>query len=169
MLLIDERDKIGESKAFKERLLGPFKVLNTFNKYLDYTVQNLKDKKVQTAHYNRLLPYRLREATIEPTSGVIENQAKLNKQQILIDKEELFSNYLFQQNILLLEETKRQDLPARVLNYDYEADEEIFAPRRYQCEQCPKSYGSECKLLNHVSNGHIIPTLDIDTGVRSDG
>ena len=105
VLLINERDKIGESKAFKERALGPFKVLNTFNNDLDYTVQNVKDKKVQTAHYNRLLPYRLREAATRPIPHAMENQYKSNKQQILMDEEVFFSNYCFQQNILLLEES----------------------------------------------------------------
>ena len=179
VLLINERDKTGESKAFKERALGPFKVLNTFNNDLDYTVQNVKDKKVQTAHYNRLIPYRLREAAIEPTSHAMENQCKPNKQQILMDEEEFFSNYLFMQNFLLLQETTRQELLEEItrqeqnvqvaLYYEYETGEEIFAPSRYQCKQCTKSYASERKLLNHVSKGHITPTFNIETGVRSDG
>ncbi len=44
-----------------------------------------------------------------------------------------------------------------------------FAPSRYQCEHCNKCFGSERNFLNHVSKGHINQTIDIETGIRSDG
>ena len=59
VLLNNERKLVGESKSFRVRALGPFKVISKFND-VNYKIISTEGK-VQTVHYNRLRKYHLRE------------------------------------------------------------------------------------------------------------
>ena len=65
--VVNERSIIGQSKSFKDRLLGPFRVLNHFND-VNYTIVCLRSNKTQTIHYNRLRRYRARKELVLPVS-----------------------------------------------------------------------------------------------------
>lgn len=83
VLLINSRSKPGESKSFKDKLIGPFRVKNKFND-VNYTIENEKTKKQQVAHYNRLKPYRSRPEYLcslsKPQSRSLSVKPKLNSQ-----------------------------------------------------------------------------------------
>ena len=51
---------MGQSHAFKDRVLGPYKIIKIFNGELNYQIVGLNNKKIHSIHYNRLLPYRAR-------------------------------------------------------------------------------------------------------------
>jgi hypothetical protein len=55
--LVNERSMVGQSKSFRQRLLGPFKIIKKFND-MNYTIISLETKKSQDVHFNRLRPYR---------------------------------------------------------------------------------------------------------------
>ena len=58
--VINERSIVGQSKSFKDRTIGPFRVLKRFND-VNYTIVSLGNHKIQNIHYNRLRKYRARE------------------------------------------------------------------------------------------------------------
>jgi hypothetical protein len=55
--LVNERNTVGESKSFKTRALGLFRILEAFNS-VNYKVVDLASGKAQLVHFNRLHPYR---------------------------------------------------------------------------------------------------------------
>ena len=57
--LVNERSLLGQSKSFRIRACGPFKILKQFND-VNFTILSLENNKTQDVHYNRLLPYRAR-------------------------------------------------------------------------------------------------------------
>ncbi|RMZ96730.1 hypothetical protein BpHYR1_001507 [Brachionus plicatilis] len=59
VLVINSRSQPGESDSFKNRLIGPYKVLQAFNEILC-----LKDGKMHIVHYNRLIKYRARDSEL---------------------------------------------------------------------------------------------------------
>ena len=59
VLLVNERSIAGESKSFKPRAVGPYRILAKFND-VNYKLESLVDKSTQTAHYNRLKWYNAR-------------------------------------------------------------------------------------------------------------
>ena len=62
--LVNERSVVGQSKSFKERAVGPFKVVKQFND-VNYTIISLDTNKVQNVHYNRLRPYHARARVVQ--------------------------------------------------------------------------------------------------------
>jgi hypothetical protein len=59
VVVINERNKTGESKSFKERALGPFEVVEIFNQ-VNYRIVSVATRKEYVVHYNRMRPYRCR-------------------------------------------------------------------------------------------------------------
>ncbi len=59
--VVNERSISGQSHAFKDRAIGPFKIVGVFNDKLNYQILGLNDNKINKIHYNRLLPYKARE------------------------------------------------------------------------------------------------------------
>jgi hypothetical protein len=57
--LVNERSVPGQSKSFRERALGPFEVVETFND-VNFRIVCCATGKSQVVHYNRLRPYRAR-------------------------------------------------------------------------------------------------------------
>jgi hypothetical protein len=57
--LVNMRVEPGQSKSFRVRALGPFKVLKAFND-VNYEIVSLDSNKTQVVHYNRLRPYTMR-------------------------------------------------------------------------------------------------------------
>ena len=55
--LVNERSIVGESKSFRLRSIGPFKITSKFND-VNYTIISLETNKSQVVHFNRLRPYR---------------------------------------------------------------------------------------------------------------
>ena len=77
MLVVNERNKTGESKSFKQRALGPFEVLEVFND-VNYRIRSVESGKEYVVHYNRLRKYRCRfgtEAQLE--KKVVKKKAKV--------------------------------------------------------------------------------------------
>ena len=71
VLLVNERSIVGQSKSFRDRLIGPFEIVEMYND-VNYRLRDLKTNKVQDAHFNRLRPYRSRVHFIQsPTSSNI--------------------------------------------------------------------------------------------------
>jgi hypothetical protein len=62
VLLTNDRHKVGDSKSFRERAIGPFKIIEIFND-VNYKIQCVGSSKVQTIHYNRLRCYNERDGT----------------------------------------------------------------------------------------------------------
>lgn len=60
VLLVNERQIAGESKSFRQRALGPFKICDIFND-VNYKIICLSTGKSQVVHYDRLREYRSRE------------------------------------------------------------------------------------------------------------
>ncbi len=58
--VVNERSIVGQSHAFKDRVIGPYKIIKKFNGDLNYQIVGLNNKKINSIHYNRLLPYRAR-------------------------------------------------------------------------------------------------------------
>jgi hypothetical protein len=54
--VVDERSIVGQSHAF----VGPYKIIKKFNGDLNYQIVGLNNKKINSIHYNRVLPYRAR-------------------------------------------------------------------------------------------------------------
>ena len=79
VLLNNERKLVGESKSFRVRALGPFKVISKFND-VNYKIISTEGK-VQTVHYNRLRKYHLRENVQVnfPASTVQERSSSATK------------------------------------------------------------------------------------------
>ena len=61
--VVNGRSIMGQSEAFKDRALGPFKIVGVFNHELNYLILGLNKDKINKIHYNRLLPYKARENT----------------------------------------------------------------------------------------------------------
>ena len=62
---------MGQSKSFRDRLIGPFEIVEMYND-VNYRLRDLKTNKVQDAHFNRLRPYRSKVHFIQsPTSSNI--------------------------------------------------------------------------------------------------
>jgi len=59
VLVVNERNKTGESKSFKQRALGPFEVLEVFND-VNYRIKSVESGKEYVVHYNRLRKYKCR-------------------------------------------------------------------------------------------------------------
>jgi hypothetical protein len=59
--VVNERSLVGQSNAFKDRVLGPFKIIKTMNEGLNFEIVNQQGK-TNKIHYNRLLPYKARSA-----------------------------------------------------------------------------------------------------------
>ena len=51
------RSNVGQSNTFKDRVLGPYKIIKIFNEELNYLIVGLNNKKIHSIHYNSLLPY----------------------------------------------------------------------------------------------------------------
>ena len=96
--LVNERSIVGQSKSFRQRLSGPFKIIKKFND-VNYTIVSLETKKSQDVHYNRLRPYRDRanrfQATINLDFHSHAQSIPLNDQ----DNDNLFDTFLFSQFI----------------------------------------------------------------------
>ena len=59
VLLVNKRSIEGQSKSFRNRLIGPFKIIDKYND-VNYRIVCIENNKVQDVHYNRLNPYRSR-------------------------------------------------------------------------------------------------------------
>jgi hypothetical protein len=62
MRLVNELSVPGQSKSFRERALGPFEVVETFND-VNFCIACCATGKSQDVHNNRLRPYRARADT----------------------------------------------------------------------------------------------------------
>ena len=51
--VVNERSIVGQSHAFKDRAIGPFKVVGVFNDELNYKILS-SDNKINKIHYNRI-------------------------------------------------------------------------------------------------------------------
>jgi len=60
VLLINERTISGESKSFRERAIGPYKIIGKFND-VNFKIIDLNNQRQQVVHYNRLRRYCFRE------------------------------------------------------------------------------------------------------------
>jgi hypothetical protein len=80
VLVVNERSILGESSAFKNRAIGPYKIVGKFNDDLNYKIMALNNDRVQTIHYNRLLYYKARNPD-ELSFGVNKPSMKQTKIQ----------------------------------------------------------------------------------------
>jgi hypothetical protein len=69
VLAVNERKIVGESKSFRNRLVGPYRITSCFND-VNFVISDLEGKKKQTIHYNRLRPYISRSRGSPEASGV---------------------------------------------------------------------------------------------------
>lgn len=60
VLVVNERNIVGQSKSFKERATGPFRILQKFNE-VNYKLMSLANGKIHVVHYNRLKKYNSRK------------------------------------------------------------------------------------------------------------
>lgn len=64
VLLVNERNKLGQSKSFRVRASGPFIVRERFND-VNFRIESVASGNSQVVHYNRLRPYTKRSDRIE--------------------------------------------------------------------------------------------------------
>ncbi|RNA25141.1 integrase core domain [Brachionus plicatilis] len=74
VLLINSRNKPGESKSLKQRAIGPFKIVKALGE-LNYSVMNLVDKKMQTVYYYRLLKFKHRDSNGSETLSLRQKES----------------------------------------------------------------------------------------------
>jgi hypothetical protein len=85
VLLVNERSIVGQSKSFRDRLIGPFKIIDKYND-VNYRIVCIQNNKVQDVHYNRLRPYRSRVDFIQTSTineqvvNDVSNQNNSNNQ-----------------------------------------------------------------------------------------
>ena len=88
VLVRNEKNKVGESKCFKERAIGPFQIMDKFNS-VNFRIINLSNGKEQTIHYNRLLQYNQRVGSEFLISNQVNNE-KVNEARRLDPQKSLF-------------------------------------------------------------------------------
>ena len=134
--VVNERSIVGQSHAFKDRALGPYKILSIFNDKLNYQIVNLQDNKVNKIHYNRLLPYRSRDGT-----GFSSSKQSVIPSSVSVEKE--IQEY------------------ANVFDFEVDVDfimaslvHEVPLGTKFECEFCLVDFGSKRKLLQHRNEFH---------------
>ena len=104
--LINERSIVGESKSFRNRTTGPYKVIAKFNE-VNYTILSIETKKSQNVHFNRLRPYRARDNSFscysEQADGLVVPKATK-----LLDP--LIDSFLLSQFILAIRANQPNNL-----------------------------------------------------------
>lgn len=171
VLLSNERNKVGESKAFKEHAFGPYRVVASFNNGLNYKIQSLLNDSIQTVHYDRLVRYHERDNVVWVNNDKsIEILHKVRKDLILkpnsfefeVDEEVVFlNNRLSDENL----EIESNEEPAEgllgVVNVELEV--ERVNGGKYVCEHCEEStesgiqsveFDSERELSKHMKARH---------------
>ncbi len=58
--VVNARPIVGQSHAFKDQSIGPFKIVGKFKEDLNYQIIGLDDNKINNIHLNSLLSYRAR-------------------------------------------------------------------------------------------------------------
>ncbi len=136
--VVNERSVCGQSEAFKDRAIGPFKAVGVLNDELNYQILSLRDNEINKIHYNRILPYKAR----------IENSFDFHE------------NNLFNYNRVL----GASELSSVVVENSNEFDVDFImslqvntpAVRAFGhfCEYCGLGLGTKRKLLQHVNSVH---------------
>jgi hypothetical protein len=86
VLVVNERSIPGKSKSFKERAVGPFKILERFND-VDYVLAPVGGGKSTTVHYNRLRKYSARseEEMVKRQRDEVATTKKLCKKKTAME------------------------------------------------------------------------------------
>ena len=134
--VINERSIVGQSHAFKDRAIGPFKIVGKFNDGLNYQIIGVNDNKVNKIHYNRLLPYRTRDGV-----QFEFNAASKKSFEVVEDTQVIASSNSF----------------------DFVVDEDLIMALEYTtpvvttefiCEFCNLDLKTKRKLSQHLSSTH---------------
>ena len=138
--VVNERSIVGQSKAFKDRLLGPFRIVGKFNGELNYKILNLMDNKSNTIHYNRLIPYKQRD----PGEFMIHRSFNSTRKVNSDDSREMCVQNAFDFDIdfnLAMQE------------------EEVASSLNHNCLLCGQEFSTNRKLLQHLNEAHEEVTL----------
>ena len=153
VLVRNERNKVGESKCFKERAIGPFQIMDKFNS-VNFRIINLSNGKEQTIHYNRLLQYNQRVGSEFLISNQVNNE-KVNEARRLDPQKSLFDVEVenLTQYMLLMELMGNSAHPIEPIVVEYEEEDGSPAVGS-SCQVCGKSFASKKRLENHVNSCH---------------
>ena len=170
MLVVNERSILGESSAFKNRAIGPFKIVGKFNDDLNYKIMALNNDRVQTIHYNRLLYYKARnpdELSFGVNKPSMKHRTKIqiqDKEKIQLDSNSnvfdvdvaMFLAYQDEQNEKNTDAGNGFEETPVVEIVSFEAAENVIeTPINYRCEFCPdKIYTSNKWYQRHMNKYH---------------
>ena len=87
VLLLNERSRVGQSKSFRDRTIGPFRIVEHFND-VNFKILSVYDNKTQIAHFNRLRPYRSRIDFNQPCSLVSNDIPVVSNSSQVLQREE---------------------------------------------------------------------------------
>ena len=147
VLLINERSIVGQSKSFRDRTLGPFKILEIYND-VNYRIKNIADGKIQDVHFNRLRPYRTRVDFIQPSTHSSSDLLPSRQSPVcLMTAQPEIDSFAVTQFLALLSNTNmpvraRSPTAVDISNYlfpDLVEDEEITKVKT-KCPICAKEF-----------------------------
>jgi hypothetical protein len=138
--VVNERSVVGQSEAFKDRAIGPFKVVGVFNDELNYQILSLRDNKINKIHYNRLLPYKSRDQNCFDLQG--NNLFNYNG---VLGASELSS--------VLVENSNEFDVDVDFI-MSLQKTTPVVRAFGHFCEYCELGLGTKRKLLQHVNSVH---------------
>ena len=135
--VINQRSIVGQSHAFKDRAIGPFKILSSMNDGLNFEILDQKGK-VNKIHYNRLLPYRVRSAKdfVFKLNNSVSDKVSVPPAATVTSSNSIDFEVDFDFLTSLCQEPV------------------ILSSGRHSCDHCHLDLGTKRLLLKHINDMH---------------
>jgi hypothetical protein len=174
VLLVNERKLVGESKAFRNKTLGPFRVVDKFND-VNFRIVSLANGREQSVHYNRLRPFRERENETFESNLKQNMQVTMPSYNLLVNNDRhvqvngynsgYFDFLLYNLSVgggsnANEEDEEGEEAVEVVVDEEFLNLEFIFAEvpvevgDGYKCDLCEKVFETERGKKSHMSRSH---------------